>query len=134
MRQVITLDHFWKYHQQAKTDSQRTEHFQLATDKIAEPNRNIKMVYKKKEHKQTHFLQYKNWHSISKPAVLCLVVFRKPVDSSTYEQKTLKRKKVRRTDRQAGRQTDRQKEQQRHGNRDVTVITHPASRGFDGRM
>lgn len=133
MRQVITLDHFWKYHQQAKQILKEQNISNLLQTRSQSPTETLKWYIKKRT--QTNpFLQYKNWHSISKPAVLCLVVFRKPVDSSTYEQKTLKRKKVRRTDRQAGRQTDRQKEQQGHGNRDVTVITHPASRGFDGRM
>lgn len=42
------------------------------------------------------------------------------------------REKRQEEQRQKDRQTD--KEQQRHRNRDVTVITHPASRGFDGQM
>lgn len=134
MRQVITLDHFWKYHQQAKTDSQRTEHFQLATDKIAEPNRNIKMVYKKKNTNKPIFYSTKIGTVLVNQRC-CVLLFSESLSSHRpTSRKPWREKKVRRTDRQAGRQTDRQKEQQRHGNRDVTVITHPASRGFDGRM
>lgn len=111
----------------SKTDSQRTEHFQLATDKIAEPNRNIKMVYKKKNTNKPIFYSTKIGTVLVNQRC-CVLLF----SESLSIHRPTSRKPWR--EKKCEGQTDRQKEQQGHGNRDVTVITHPASRGFDGRM
>lgn len=116
MRQVITLDHFWKYHQQAKTDSQRTEHFQLATDKIAEPNRNIKMVYKKKNTNKPIFYSTKIGTVLVNQRC-CVLLFseslsiHRPTSRKPWREKKCKGQ----TDRQADRQTDRK------SNRDMEI-------------
>lgn len=79
----------------SKTDSQRTEHFQLATDKSQSPTETLKW-YKKKKH---FFFYSTKIGTVFFNQCRCVL----QTGSQTYEQKTLRDK----TDRGRDRKTDR---------------------------